>query len=266
MLTNFFKTALRSLWKNKGYSFLNIAGLAIGIACAALIFLWVEDEKNYDSTQLKKDNLYLVKINSLVDAGVFTHSSTPTPMGPAIQTAIPGIENTCRFTEEGTKLLFGTGDKAVYATGSYAEPAVFDMFTLPFVQGNAKNAFEQVYSLVITEKTAKKFFGNDNNVIGKSIRVDNKQDYIVSGVIKDLPENSSLQFEWLAPFKIQQQLYPDEQEKWHNFNITTYVELKPGVAPESIDKKLYDLLLQKQGRNNFKYTSIFIWHERLAFV
>ena len=76
------------------------------------------------------------------------------------------------------------------------------MFTLPFVQGNAKTAFQQLYSLVITEKTAKKFFGNDKNVIGKTVRVDNKQDYVVTGVLKDIPENSSMQFEWVAPFEI----------------------------------------------------------------
>ena len=84
MFKSYFKTTIRNLWKNKGYSFLNIFGLSIGIACAGLIFLWVEDEVNYDHNNLKKDQLYLVKMNSKIDAGVFTHSSTPGPMAAAM--------------------------------------------------------------------------------------------------------------------------------------------------------------------------------------
>ena len=105
-------------------------------------------------------------------------------------------------SEDQTSLLFTIGDKSVYASGKYAEPSLFSMFTLPFVQGNAASAFKELYSIVITEKTAKKFFGNEKNVIGKTVRVDNKQDYVVTGVLKDLPENSSLQFEWVMPFEI----------------------------------------------------------------
>ena len=161
MIKNFFKTTTRSLWKNKGYSFLNIFGLAIGIACASLIFLWVEDEVGYDSNNVKKDRLYLVKTNDKVDNGVFTHSSTAGPMGPAMQATMPGIANTCRTTEGGTSFLFSIGDKAVNASGKYAEPSLFSMFTLPFTEGNAGNAFTQLHSIVITQKTAKKFFGDD---------------------------------------------------------------------------------------------------------
>src|SRR5450432_3043301 len=140
MFKNYFKTTFRSLWKNKGYSFLNIFGLAIGIACAGLIFLWVEDEVNYDSNNLNKDRLYLVKTNDKVDDGVFTHSSTPGPMGPAMLATMPGIAKTCRATEGQAPSLFRIGDKAVYASGRYAEPSLFSMFTLPFTEGNAGNA------------------------------------------------------------------------------------------------------------------------------
>ena len=248
MIKNFFKTTIRTLWKNKGYSFLNIFGLAIGITCAGLIFLWVEDEVNFDSNNLKKDRLFIVKTNNKVDNGVFTHSSTPGPLGPSLQTQLPGVANTCRTTEGNTSMLFTTGDKSVYALGKYTEPSLFSMFTLPFVEGNAANAFARLHSLVITEKTAKKFFGNEKDVLGKTIRMDNKQDYVVTGVLKDLPENSSLQFEWLAPFKV----WYDGNEwahKWDNFGLTTYVELKPGVNVLALNKyllnPLYDFTTQK---------------------
>src|SRR5450432_1846534 len=137
MFKNYFKTTIRNLWKNKGYSFLNIFGIAIGIACAGLIFLWVEDELNYDNNNIKKNSLYLVKTNDNVDAGVFTHSSTPGPMAPSMRAEIPGIANTCRVTEGGTSFLFKVGDKSVYASGNYAEASLFSMFTLPFTEGSA---------------------------------------------------------------------------------------------------------------------------------
>ena len=173
MIRNFIKTMWRSLVKNRTYSFLNIGGLAIGIACASLIFLWVEDEVNFDSNNAKKDRLYIVRENQKYDTYVFTHSSTPGVMGPVMQAELPGIANTCRASENETSLLFASGDKSVLASGKYVEPSLFSMFTLPFVQGNAGSAFSQLHSLVITEKTAIKIFGNDKNIIGKNLRVDN---------------------------------------------------------------------------------------------
>ncbi|MDB5133500.1 MAG: acetylornithine deacetylase [Mucilaginibacter sp.] len=248
MIRNFIKTAFRSLTKNKAYSFLNIFGLAIGIACAALIFLWVEDEVNYDSVNVKKERLYISRINEKFDVQVLTHSSTPGVMGPAMKEELPGIANTCRVSDGGTSLLFSRGDKSVFASGKYAEASIFSMFTLPFVQGNARSAFLQVHSLVITEKTARKFFGNEKNVIGQSIRVDNKQDYFVTGVIKDIPENTTLQFEWLMPF----QIYFDQSpwlKSWGNMSLLTYVELKPGVNPATVNQQLYNYIQKREPKS-----------------
>lgn len=241
MIKNYIKTAFRSLTKNKAYSFLNIFGLAIGIVCAALIFLWVEDEVNYDSVNVKKDRLYLVKENQKYDAYVFTHSSTPGLMGPEIKETLPGIANACRTSEGEETFLFSQGDKSVYASGKYADPSIFSMFTLPFIQGNARSAFSQYHSLVITEKTAKKFFGNEQNVIGKTIKVDNKQDYVVSGVVKDLPANSSLQFEWLMPFQIHWDNSP-WLKTWGNNNTTTYVELKPNASFATVNSQMLNYI------------------------
>jgi len=237
MIKNYIKTAIRSLTKNKAYSFLNIFGLAIGIVCAALIFLWVEDEANFDSVNVKKDRLYMVRENQKYDAYVFTHSSTPGIMAPELKETLPGIANACRTSEGQETFLFSQGDKSVYASGKYADPSIFSMFTLPFVQGNARSAFAQYHSLVITEKTAKKFFGNEPNVIGKTIKVDNKHDYVVSGVVKDLPANSSLQFEWLMPFQIHLDNSP-WLKSWGNNNTTTYVELKPNASLATVNGQM----------------------------
>ncbi len=244
MFNNFFKTAFRSLWKNKGYSFLNIFGLAIGMACAGLIFLWVEDELNYDQFNVKKDNLYFVRENQKYDSYTATFGSTPGVMAPAMQAEIPGIANTCRLNDYDAT-LFSIGDKNMYAGGVYTDPSLFSMFTLPFVEGNARQPFSQRYSIVITQQTAKKFFGKEAGVVGKTVRVDNKQDYVVTGVIKDIPQNSSLQFEWAAPFDIMYEQSPWQHE-WGNNSVTTYVELMPGADVAAVNKKLYNFIQQRE--------------------
>jgi len=244
MFSNFLKTAFRSLWKNKGYSFLNIFGLAIGMACAGLIFLWVEDELNYDQFNVKKDNLYFVRENQKYDSYTATFGSTPGVMAPAMQAEIPGIANTCRLNDYDAT-LFSIGDKNMYAGGIYTDPSLFSMFTLPFVEGNAKQPFSQRYSIVITQQTAKKFFGKETGVVGKTVRVDNKQDYVVTGVIKDIPQNSSLQFEWAAPFDITYEQSP-WQHLWANNSVTTYVELMPGADLAAVNKKLYGFIQQRE--------------------
>jgi predicted permease len=233
----------------------------LALLARALFFLWVEDEVNFDKFNLKKDRLYFVRVNQKYDAYVFTHGSTPGVMAPAIKDEIPEVANTCRVTEGQTSLLFSVGDKSMYAGGMYAESSLFSMFTLPFAEGNAANAFTQLYSIVITEKTAKKFFGNTKSVVGKTVRVDNKQDYIVTGVVKDLPANSSLQFEWIAPFDIWFKQSPWAHE-WGNSCLSTFVELKPGANPESVNKLLYNYI-QKRAPASISHPFLFSmndWH------
>ncbi|MFT3935020.1 MAG: ABC transporter permease [Chitinophagaceae bacterium] len=266
MLRNFLKTAYRNLWKNKTNSFLNISGLAIGIACAGLIFLWVENELGYDQFNLKKDRLYAVKMNQNYDKGVFTHNSTPGLLGPTMLAEMPGIATTCRTTEGEDYPLFSSGDKSYYAGGKYVEPSFFSMFTMPFVQGDAKTAFKQLYSLVITEKTAKKFFGNEQHVIGKTIRMDNKQDYTIAGVIKDIPENASIQFEWLAPFEVFEK--PRTWlSNWDSFGISTYAELKPGANLAAINKLMYSAVTKREPTSigHPFLLSMNDWHLRNSF-
>jgi putative ABC transport system permease protein len=155
MLKSFFTTARRMLSKNTTYSFLNIFGLAIGIACAGLIFLWVGDEVSYDHSNVKRDRLYMVLENEVLGSDIRTHASTPGPMAPVMKTELSGIDNTCRATEDGKPTLFTIGDRAVLAAGRFVDSSIFSMFTLPFVEGNAQSAFASLYSIVITESTAR---------------------------------------------------------------------------------------------------------------
>ncbi len=250
---NTIKTTFRSLLKNKSYGFLNIAGLAVGIACAGLIFLWVADEMTYDGNNVKKDRLYSVQVNAGYGGNIFTMGSTPRIMAATIKSEIPGIVNTCRLSDEGDNTLFNADGKLMYSSGKYADAAVFSMFTLPFIQGNAANAFSQLHAIVLTQKAAGKFFGENHDVIGRTIRIDNKQDYVVTGILKDLPENSTLQFEWLASYDA----YLEQHVKiygrgdltsWESFGPLTYVELASSANPVAINKKLYNFIYSKDNK------------------
>lgn len=237
MLRNYIKITFRHLWKNKTYSFLNIFGLAIGLACAGVIFLWVEDEVTYDSSHEKKDRIYQVWENWNYDGNIRTFTSTPALLAEAMKTEIPGIAQTCRTSEQSTSLLFTFGDKKMYASGIYVDANLFNIFTLPFIEGNAAGPFPQLYSIVITQKTARKFFGDTKNVVGKTITVDNAQPYVVSGVIKDIPENSTLQFEWVAPFEIYFNQNP-YLKNWGSNSVDTYAELAPHADLAVINSKM----------------------------
>ena len=261
MFTAYFKTLFRKLWNNKSSSFLNIFGLASGIACAGLIFLWAEDELTFDHIHAKRDRIYMMMENQPYDAYVLTHSSTPGLLAPALQAELPGIAVTCRASGSSISQLFTVGEKPLYASGFYVEPSLFSIFTLPFVEGQAQHPFTQLHSLVLTQKAALKFFGTAQNVVGRTVHVDNKQDYVVSGVIKDHPANSSLQFEWVAPFQIYFDSSPWLKE-WANNSLTTYVELKPNVNVAAVNKQLYNFIQQREPQS---ITQLFLfgmpdWH------
>jgi putative ABC transport system permease protein len=243
MLKNYIKAAFRNLWKNKGYSFLNIGGLAIGMACAGLIFLWVEDELTFNHYFSNRDNLYKIKDKQTYDGNTFTFDATPGPLAESIKAEIPGLKSTARTTW-GNSELFSAKDKPIYEQGLFVDSSFLTMFQIEFVQGNAKAAFSQLHSLVISETMANKFFSS-TNVVGKTLKVDNKQDYVIAGVFKDLPKNVSFYFNWLAPFKT----FLDKNkwlESWGNNGIVTYVETEPNANITSINKKLYGFVQTKQ--------------------
>ncbi len=242
MFGNYFKTTFRNLWKNKTYSFLNIFGLAVGIACAALIFLWVEDELTFNHYFSNRDNLYVVKDQQTYDGTTFMFDATPGPMAQGIKTEIPGIKSTARTTW-GNSLLFSVNDKNIYDQGMFADSNFLTMFQLQFIKGSASAAFNNLYSIVVNETMANKFFGT-TDVIGKSLKVNNKQNYIITGVIKDLPKNVSFKFDWLAPFDI----YLNDNtwlKEWGSNGIITYVETTPNANIASINKKLYGYIQTK---------------------
>lgn len=244
MLPTFFKSAVRFLWKNKTYSLLNLFGLAIGITCAGLIFLWVENERSYDATYAKKDRLYRILENQTYESKTRTFWSTPALMGPAIRTEIPGIANTCRASFK--EALFRFNDKTIFEKGMYADSSFFSMFGLQFLQGNAGDAFNRPENLVISERMAARFFEKDKNIIGSTLTLDNDKEYVITGVVKDLPASSTVQADWVIPFDVYFKRNETRFRNWGVNSVVTYVELAAAADPSVVNKQLYDFIEKKE--------------------
>jgi putative ABC transport system permease protein len=266
MFKNYFKTAFRSLRRNKGYSFLNIAGLAIGITCASLIFLWVQDELTFNHNFKKIDHLYTIYENQTYNGKISTFHATPGPMAKSIKAEIPGVKNAARMSG-GDNQLFASGDKAIDEPGYYADPEIFSMLDLPFQYGSAANAFKDVHSVVISKSMAKKFFG-ENNPVGKTLLMNNEQNFVVSGVFKDLPGNSTLQFDWLVPMENVANKQP-WMTNWNANWARTYVELETTASVSRVDQQLKNYIARKA--NNTNTTACFLfamndWNLHDSFV
>src|SRR6185503_17912185 len=247
MIRNYIKTTLRSLLKNRGYSFLNIAGLAIGITCASLIFLWVQDEVTFNHNFTKRDVLYKVYENQTYNGKISTFFATPGPFAKAIVAEIPGIKSAARMSGDGGQ-LFGLGDKVITEQGNYADPQLLPMLQLPFAKGSASNAFAQLKSVIISQKMAKAFFGDDDPM-GKQLKVNNTDNYTVTGVFKDLPQNSTYQFQWLIPMA-----NVDHKQPWMTIWganwCRTLVELAPNANIAAINAKLQHYIASKTRSTN----------------
>jgi putative ABC transport system permease protein len=246
MIGNYIKTTVRGLMKNRAYSFLNIAGLAIGVACASMIFLWVQDELTFNQNFVKRDNLYTVRENQTYDGKTSTFRATPGPMAAAMKADIPGVKNAARMGGS-DNIVFALGDKAINEDGSYTDAEIFTMLKLPFVQGDEANVFHDLHSVVISTTMAKKFFGNANPM-GKTLKMNNEQDFTVTGVFTDLPKNSTFQMQWLAPLKNIDHMQPWMQDWGANW-ARTYVELEPSADVNAVNKKLANYIGTKKNGN-----------------
>ncbi len=238
MFKNYMKIALRNIRRHKGYSFINIFGLAVGIACCILIFLWVQDEFSYDKFHENGDNLYLVGTHQRLGARTAISSGTPPALGPAFKEEYPEIVNSVRFCNGPHALIFAYGEKRLREYVEAVDGALLEMFTFPLLQGNPRTALSKPYSLVMTERMAQKYF-NTEDALGKIIRVENKYDFEVTGVLKNLPRHSFLQFDCLVPIEFLKEHWnaPDHLDTWYNFSFTTFVQLDENASPQEVEEK-----------------------------
>ncbi len=238
MFKNYLKIALRNIRKHKGYSFINIFGLAVGITCCILIFLWVQDEFSYDHFHENGDNLYIVGTRQRLGNRTSTSSGTPPALGPAFKKEYPEIINSVRFCNGPHDLIFAYNEKRFSEYVEAVDGSLLEMFTFPLIQGNPKTALKNPHSLVMTERMAQKYF-NTENALGKIIRVENKYDFEVTGVLKNIPHNSLLQFDFLVPIQFLEEHWnaPNHLDTWYNLSFTTFVQLHENASPKAVEEK-----------------------------
>jgi hypothetical protein len=239
MDTNFFKVAMRHIKKNKGYAFINMIGLSLGMACAILILMWVNDELGYNTFQKNYKNLYQVLENQSYDGKTYTFSALPGKLAPAVKQELPEVKYAAR-SDWGNKVLFSAGEKNIYEPGFFADPDFLKMFSFDIIKGDTSKMLTDPTSVVITNEMAEKFFGKDDP-IGKTLKVNNDKDFTIVGLVKKPPLNSTIKFSWLAAFSIHE-ARNEWLKEWGNNGIQTFIQLKDGVDPVKVNKKLYNFI------------------------
>jgi hypothetical protein len=236
MLKNYFKTAIRILFRHKGYSCLNIMGLAVGLAVCILIFLWVQDELSYDRFHTNADRIYRVIEHEELSSGeILSYSQQGPALAPILTAEFPEILESVRFRMMRDRLV-QFEDLQFYERGfAFADPAILTMFTFPLKMGDAASVLEDPSSIVISENVAKKYFDGDVP-LGKILRVDNHTDFIISGVFENIPSNSHIQFDFLAGFESIEN-FGQPIAGWDSFYLDTYVLLAEMVDPQIVNKK-----------------------------
>ncbi|RYU92438.1 FtsX-like permease family protein [Mucilaginibacter terrigena] len=238
MFKNYIKITWRNLMKNKGFTAINIAGLAVGMASAALILFWVQNEASYDQFHANKNRLYQMYNKSVFDGKLWCWGTTPKPMMKSLKQDYPQVEQAARIS--GGAFLFTVGDKRLTIPGNFTDPDFLTMFSFPLIKGDPKTALNSMNNIVLTEKTAKKLFGNDN-AMGKTIKIDSVDYFTVTGVMKDLPNNTRFDFEYLLPWSYWEKLNKGEDKNWGNNSTNTYALLKPGVTEGYINTRIKNI-------------------------
>jgi putative ABC transport system permease protein len=246
MLKNYFKIAWRSLLRNKGLAFINIFGLAIGIAFALLIGLWIQYETSFDKFHVNKDRIAMVRKHSLFNNQKSTARNQPLPLYDELKANYPEIKRLSRIIDGQHSLM--TGENKFNKSGLYVDPDFLQMLSFPLVKGNAASALNDPNAIVLTESLAIAMFGKEDP-IGKIIKLDNQYPVMVSAVARDVPDNSTIKFDFLAPFGFKLQYsenIKEAQTQWGNNFLAYILETKEGNSMAGLSKKIEPLVMQKR--------------------
>jgi putative ABC transport system permease protein len=235
MFSNYLKIAVRNLLKNKGFSFINILGLSVGMASAILILLWINHEMSYDQFHEKKDRIYEAWNKDTFSGKLQCWNTTPKIFARTVERDFPEVEMATRVNWP-SNFLFTIGEKKLTVSGNIVDSNFLNVFSFPLVKGDPNKVLQDMYSIVLTEKLAKSFFGNEDPM-GKVVRIDNKDNFTVTGIIKDLPNNTRFKFDYLLPWAYLRKLGEDDAN-WGNNSTRNYVLLKKNTTLASIAPKL----------------------------
>ncbi len=238
MIKNYIKTAYRSLIKNRGFSAINILGLALGLAICLLIVFYVYDELSYDRYNAKVDRIYRLN-NDIKFGGVEnSYAVSPAPVAAALKSDFPEIEQVFRFRDRGGFQVKKGNQNIQEPRMIYADASLFDVFTLPMIDGNSANALMEPHSVVITERTAKKYF-NRTNVVGQVLTFNDTALYKITGVIANIPTQSHFNYDFFISMAT---LDESKEQAWFSNNFNTYVLLRPGVDYKKLEARLPEFL------------------------
>ncbi len=242
MLKNYATITWRNMRRQKTYSFINIAGLAVGLACCLLITLWILDECSYDRFHENHDRLYRVVVNQPSSGGIRKIVATPPPLGPALENDFPEIVETTRLSYWGS-VPIRSGDESFNETNMIVvEPAFFDLFTFPMIKGEGGTSLNSPNSALISERRAESFFGNEDP-IGKTIQIDSRFDYIVRGVFRDTPQNTHIRpFDLVLPWSHLDRMEWYESDSWGTLSYRTYVLLDERASIQDVNQKISKLI------------------------
>ena len=235
MIKNFFKIAYRNLIRNKGFSFLNITGLAIGMASAILIILWIQNELGFDGFHVNKDRIYQVWSRATYNGQIGTSNTIPAPAAQAIKKDIPEVERVVR-AKRVRNLLISVGEKKLTPSGGIVDTGFFQVFTYIMLKGNPKTALTDAHSIVLTQQTAQALFGNEDP-IGKTLMIENKDNFVVTGVLKNMPYNTKFFFDYFIPWDY---IKVDKAQDlgWNDNSDPTFVMLKKDASFASASAKI----------------------------
>ncbi len=257
MLKNYLVTALRNIRRQKGYSFLNIAGLAIGITCFILISLYVQNELSYDKHHKEADQIYRVcSEHPFVYHGKNQSAITPAPLAPALVEDLPEVVSSVRFTDDSNVLLSTDDNKFLEESVYFASPGIFNVFSFQLLKGDPQNMLTEPYSLILSERMAEKYFG-DENPVGKILKFEDRHDFKVTGVVKNMPNNSHFIADFIAPFKTYGSIYNQDFTSWMQSGYYTYIKLRENTDPKELEDKLQGYMERAfrkgQNREGFRF-------------
>jgi putative ABC transport system permease protein len=241
MFKNLFKIAIRNILRDKTYSFINILGLTIGITCSMFLLMYILNELSYDRYHKNADNIYRIISHIKETDNEFTWSVAQIPMAEELRNNYPEVKNAVRIFGTG-KELYKNGELQFYEDDfAYADSTVFDMFTYEFINGDMATSLDNPFSIVLTESIAKKYFSSAADAFGKSLQNEAKEEFKVTGVIKDVPLNSHLRFDAL----ISENTRPGRQGSWGNFGVFTYIHLPDGYDLSKMKASLDKIVKEK---------------------
>ncbi|MBP9924613.1 MAG: ABC transporter permease [Cyclobacteriaceae bacterium] len=252
MFKNYLIITVRNLFKNGFYSFINIAGLAIGITCSILILLWVADETSFDKFHPKADRLYQVWVNAAFNGKINSWTSVPLPTYEAMKTVDSNIKRTV-VTDWGGDHLVTVGENRLMKKAYWASEEFLQMFEFPLISGDAAQVMADPRSIVISQSMAKALFA-DEDPINKIVRVDNEYDLKVTGILKDVPSNSSFEFDFLMPWRFREQenkWVRENMTNWGNYSFQVFVELNDAANHTATEARIKNIL-QEHGETENK--------------